>query len=95
MTIADLKKERREINAQIGELQRKKKKLDIQIAVTANEERKRISPANLKRIMPMIAAGVVNRDPWCRIANRLNFYGYRCGDKLRFTGVAVRELWEK
>lgn len=90
--ISTLKAKRREVNRQIGELQKERQSLDVQIAVASAVKREQITFKFRQKIYPIIRGCVEKEMSWQEIARNLNNRGFRNQDKM-WRGAAVESLW--
>lgn len=90
--IATLKQELRAIDKQLGELQKRKQSVKVQIAVASAVKREQIKFKFRQKITPIIQACIAKEMTWPEIATNLNNRGFRNQDK-RWRGVAVEAIW--
>lgn len=91
--IAELKAQRRDVVKQIGELQKRRQYLDIQIAVVSAERRVQVSEFKRRKIYPLIAECLANGKDFKQTASFLNCRGFRNKDKM-WRGTSVQALYE-
>ncbi|MFZ2950923.1 MAG: hypothetical protein WA003_15720 [Desulfuromonadaceae bacterium] len=92
--IATLKQKRREGVKRIGELQKERQSLDVQIAVASTEKRVKITEARRRKIYPLILADLDKGLDFQKVARNLNIRGFR-NDGRVWRAAAVETVWRE